>query len=718
VIVLRELTLEELGNAYSLSTEPIRQIEEKALRVLEDVLIAQHYAGKNYHVHPLVPQIADAMRDIIDKEPSGLILETRLLECVHQRLNIDPEKPKSCLLLLLSLIGGRRIFLYYPNAIPIWGYIERGQRKVLESRIKRLDDFLTRETILPQFEIDIRVRLNRRVKKSEQAMPAELTWLIDLCSTVERREDGSVWGKFECLKGRGNQVERILVEAGEPQSLAKIVRTTNHRLVPLGQGRVTERNISNLLIGDDRFVSQGRSGQWGLQSWSHIDTKSILTLMEDCLIILNKPATVDEIFRYVSERRPVSKNSIQRYLSEKEAFARIGRTTWGLAKWSDVTDKDIWNKEQVADFIASVFKSNKAKELSYKVLKEALMEKAAISAKQAQGLLNRNPVIKTRSAASWDSERIAVFQPNYKAVLADAKIPSSGKKVSLKQQVEERVHDILEAAPDKQMAMPELMKLLQTQLGSPLRTVYNYVLDMNSIERLEVPGSRTRVCRLKDSHNAAAKGDLRHRINESVRNILETTPNKEMSLSEIIVRLQRENNCPKATLYQYIANLDYIERLNIPNTQKKICRMKEIKDEAAFPQAYSIATESLRQSVIRAISMLNETEVDLGLFSLSRDFENTLKAYLIAAGARGKFQIPTQEPPNRWRLANMIDWALKGGIITDSAALNYLRQERNSRAHGGTPSLAERQLIMGSVQYTAGMCIGYIKLLDDLIQNL
>ena len=191
-----------------------------------------------------------------------------------------------------------------------------------------------------------------------------------------------------------------------------------------------------------------------------------------------------------------------------------------------------------------------------------------------------------------------------------------------------------------------------------------------------------------------------------------------MSLSEIILRLQRENNCPKATLYQYIANLDYIERLNIPNTQKKICRMKEIKDEAAFPQAYSIATESLRQSVIRAISMLNETEVDLGLFSLSRDFENTLKAYLIAAGARGKFQIPTQEPPNRWRLANMIDWALKGGIITDSAALNYLRQERNSRAHGGTPSLAERQLIMGSVQYTAGMCIGYIKLLDDLIQNL
>src|SRR5207245_1784557 len=146
-------------------------------------------------------------------------------------LHFDAEQAKSTLFLLLSLIGAKRIFLYYPNAIPIWGYLERGQRKVIESRIKRLDDFLTRETVLPLSEIDIGVRLNKRVKKSEQVTPVQLTWLIDLCSTIERREDGTVWGKFECLKGRGNQVERILVESGSPMSITQIARIINHRLV-------------------------------------------------------------------------------------------------------------------------------------------------------------------------------------------------------------------------------------------------------------------------------------------------------------------------------------------------------------------------------------------------------------------------------------------------------------------------------------------------------
>ena len=143
-----------------------------------------------------------------------------------------------------------------------------------------------------------------------------------------------------------------------------------------------------------------------------------------------------------------------------------------------------------------------------------------------------------------------------------------------------------------------------------------------------------------------------------------------------------------------------------------------MKGKETFPQAYRIATDHLKQSVLRAVSMLNETEVDLGLFSLGRDFEITLKAYLIAADAHGKLQIPTKDPPDKWRLSNMIDWARKTGVITDSAVLNYLRHERNDRAHGGMPPLSERQNMMKSIQFTAGSYINYIKLLDDLTRDL
>lgn len=137
-----------------------------------------------------------------------------------------------------------------------------------------------------------------------------------------------------------------------------------------------------------------------------------------------------------------------------------------------------------------------------------------------------------------------------------------------------------------------------------------------------------------------------------------------------------------------------------------------------FPQVYTITSDGLRQSVIRALSMLNEEEVDLGLFSLSRDFENTLRTYLTRAREKGQVQIPVKDPPERWKLANMIDWARNNRIITDTTVLNYLRQERNDRVHGEMPSLEERQLFMKKIDFVAGLYIDYIKIFDDRLHAL
>lgn len=217
---------------------------------------------------------------------------------------------------------------------------------------------------------------------------------------------------------------------------------------------------------------------------------------------------------------------------------------------------------------------------------------------------------------------------------------------------------------------------------------------------------------------AHLKPPLHQQIDERVRSILKTRPAQQIPLTELLARLEREFKCSDATLYLNINGLPYIEQINIPGTTTMVIRLKGVKEKLPFPQVYSIATDSLRQSVVRALSLLNEEEVDLGLFSLSRDFENTLKAYLIAASQKGKMTIPVKDPPARWKLTHMIDWARNNGIITDYAVLSYLRQERNNRAHEGMPSLAERRLLMKNVQHLAGLYIDYIKLLDDLIYNL
>jgi hypothetical protein len=128
---------------------------------------------------------------------------------------------------------------------------------------------------------------------------------------------------------------------------------------------------------------------------------------------------------------------------------------------------------------------------------------------------------------------------------------------------------------------------------------------------------------------------------------------------------------------------------------------------------------TLREKVERALPLLTEDFVDLGLFLLSKEFEATLKSYLITAHAKGKLSItPGGKSPDRLSLAEMISCIRSNGIVTDDAVLSYLRQSRNDRAHGTMPSLAERKVFLNNVQHIAGLYIDYIKLFDDLTHNL
>ncbi len=195
-------------------------------------------------------------------------------------------------------------------------------------------------------------------------------------------------------------------------------------------------------------------------------------------------------------------------------------------------------------------------------------------------------------------------------------------------------------------------------------------------------------------------------------------PGKQLALTELIARLRKEYGQSDATLYQHITAFDYIEQIDMPGTNIRVCRIKGTKIVLTFPQVEQIATFDLRQKVVRTLPFLNEENVDIGLFLLSKEFEVTLKTYLLVAHAKGKLQIPVKDPPDRWKLEQMIEWVRKNDIITDHAVLNYLRQTRNDRAHGGTPSLAEKHALMLGVQYLVDLYIDYIKLFDDLTRNL
>ena len=53
----------------------------------------------------------------------------------------------------------------------------------------------------------------------------------------------------------------------------------NHRLALHGKRTVNIRNLGNQISVDGRFCPIGRSGEWGLTSWS-LDTRTITELMK------------------------------------------------------------------------------------------------------------------------------------------------------------------------------------------------------------------------------------------------------------------------------------------------------------------------------------------------------------------------------------------------------------------------------------------------------
>ncbi len=390
------------------------------------------------------------------------------------------------------------------------------------------------------------------------------------------------------------------------------------------------------MINDDRFAAIGSSGEWGLKAWKHIETRTITKLMEEFLEARNESATVEEIFQYVRSRRQAKRTSVSMSLTTSNLFEKTDRTKWGLSVWAETRNAETWNVEQVAKFISGLFRNNRAKELDYSIVKRELMESASVTARQAAGLINRNPVSTPRKGEKY-GDRILVLRPDWKS-----------------------------------------------QLGA------------------------RRVVR--------KKATLFEQTGEIVRGILEKEPTKEMTLSDLIAVLSQRFGSPKHTFYQYIKKLDFVEYLEVPNSNVKVCRLKGTGSTLAIPGVSEISNVQVKKAIERALEKINNEDVDIGLFLLGKEFELSVKKYLMAADAKGKITLITNlgKDPQRWKLAHMVDCLKTNQVIQDAGALQYLREQRNDRAHDATPSPEERRQMLETASHFATMYIGYIKLLDNL----
>ncbi len=591
-------TLEEVGNALGgISRERVRQIEERALQILQAVLLEEIYVGKSYRIHPLVHKIAKKVYEAIKNAPFHVLLEKNIYEIFGVGHNEVEEKAKATISILLSIIDVKPISFNYPHAEPAWGYAEKKQHKWLEDWLRRVDDLLTRETVHPLSQLQILVSINSKVQKAKALHLQHIQAVLDLCSTVEQNGEDLYWGKAEFLKGRGNQVERLLTIENRPMSIGTITNAINHLTLVVNQRSITERNMAVLLTSDERFVPIGRSGQWALSIWKHINTQPVIDLIEECLMARNKPATTDELYEYVSERRTTNKNSIGFFLTtNRDRFLKLGLKMWGLTKWANDEEivGDILTSEKVAEYVATLFEEYKTEELDYRVLKEKLISEFQLNEYECRIILAKNPVVKVIKAIKGD-KRIAVFQHDYKNALQKGIPVNKFHRGEARPILEKTVYELLDGSPHKELELRFLMQELYNRYEKSETSLYQYISQMNFVETMSIPHSPKKICRLKttaetdsspttaktDSSPTTAKTDsspttTKDWVKERVYAILEAAPGQSMRLSDLIERLQKEKDIPKNTLYSYISHLDYVESEVVSKPGTKIYRLKKI----------------------------------------------------------------------------------------------------------------------------------------------
>lgn len=148
-----------------------------------------------------------------------------------------------------------------------------------------------------------------------------------------------------------------------------------------------------------------------------------------------------------------------------------------------------------------------------------------------------------------------------------------------------------------------------------------------------------------------------------------------------------QNKIRSDVLTRFSAILDQLEAAT------SVCQIEEIEDVL------------LREEIDRALKNITIENVDLGLFQLAKIFENELKAFLLAAQRSGSFNVARNDLQ---RLATMIDAVVRIGVVKKEHHLTLLREQRNERAHGRIPDLAERERLLQHAPFLRDLYIEYI----------
>lgn len=333
-------------------------------------------------------------------------------------------------------------------------------------------------------------------------------------------------------------------------------------------------------------------------------------------------------------------------------------------------------------------------------------------------VIKKRPDIPKQSIVAYLYEKAAFIRVSpSKYALAEwggKPAPSTSRKGSMIDRLSAEIEEIFANSTVQALPLSELVSELEKRTNIIQTNIYACIKRLPSIETETDPNHKKRKI-VKYTGNVAQethkhKKTLMQVVQQEIENYLKQQPDNRSSVARLAEHIMKNTGCKKQTFYNYLSRMENVKKVTI--SQELYCYLDQESpnDVLVFPQMLQIKDSELRENIARAVNLLNIDNVDVGLFQLGKIFENELKSLLLSAQAKAAFQVSKSDLS---RLASMIDCVVREGIIEKKHHLNFLREERNERAHGALPQKAEREELMRYAPFLGGLYIDYIILIHN-----
>lgn len=310
------LTLEKIGQKFTVTRERIRQIEKIALTKLRRTV-----------QNSKLQMINDLAISTI-KKSGGICLESKILSEVLNAIGSDNVIDGNIIRLSLN-INPSLIKAEKNNQIhAFWRLKEipmKDVQKMVEVGVQKLQDagdVVTFEQLAEQVK-------NKLLEDGLTCEPAAILSSLEVDKRLRKMREGFGLNTWRHINPRSirDKAYIVLKKIGQPLHFIdianKIIESAFDKKV------VTTQAVHNELIRYDQFVLVGR-GLYALKEWGY--KKGTVSEIIESLLKKKSPLSKQDIITGVLKQRQVKKGTISLNLQKNPQFLRVGRAVYGLKK--------------------------------------------------------------------------------------------------------------------------------------------------------------------------------------------------------------------------------------------------------------------------------------------------------------------------------------------------------------------------------------------------